>query len=198
MLDSFTHKTIGLALAQLKLWRAQSSGYRLSVNVSVRMLEESWFLDRILEQLAQHGVTPQELNLEVNETALVVNRAKLRIVVEQLRAAGIGLSVDDFGAGFTSFASLKEFAAQEIKLAHSFVTDLTPGSFNEALVQSLCILCKTQRIDFVAQGVETAGAWVTLQNLGCRLGQGYAIAPPMPATDIPNWLKNWQQSTTAR
>jgi diguanylate cyclase len=192
LLDSFTYKTIGLALGQLKLWRAQSFGYKLSVNISARMLEESWFVDRVLEQLAQHGATPQELNLEVNETALVVNHAKLRIVTEQLRAAGVGLSIDDFGAGFTSFSYLKEFDVQEIKLSPSFVTDLTPGSFNEALVQSLCILCKTQRIDFVAQGMETVAAWVALQGLGCRLGQGYAIARPMPADDVPYWLKNWQ------
>jgi EAL domain-containing protein (putative c-di-GMP-specific phosphodiesterase class I) len=158
------------------------------------MLEESWFVDRVLEQLAQHGATPQELNLEVNETALVVNRAKLRIAVEQLRAAGIGLSVDDFGAGFTSFAYLKEFGVQEIKLAHSFLTDFTPSSFNESLVQSLCVLCETQCIDFVAQGMETAGAWETLQTLGCRLGQGYAIAPPMPAEDVPRWQQLWRQS----
>ena len=198
LLGSFTHKTIGLALAQRKLWRAPSLGGKLSVNLSARMLEESWFVDRVLEQLAQHGAAPQELNLEINETALVVNQTKLHIVAEQLRAAGIGLSVDEFGAGFTSFSYLKEFNAQEIKLACSFATDLAPGSFNAALVQSLCVLCETQHIDFFAQGVETAGTWEALQNLGCRLGQGNAIAPPMPADDVPGWLQAWQQTTTAK
>ena len=198
LLGSFTHKTIGLALAQRKLWRTPSPGHRLSVNISVRMLEESWFVERILEQLAQHGTTPQELNLEINETALVVNRSKLHLAAEQLRAAGIRLSVDEFGAGFTSFAYLKECDTQEIKLACSFVTDLTAGSFNAALVQSLCVLCETRHIDFFAQGVETAETWEALQTLGCRLGQGNAIAPPMPANDVPDWLQTWQQTTRAK
>jgi EAL domain-containing protein (putative c-di-GMP-specific phosphodiesterase class I) len=196
LLDRFTHKTIGLTLAQLKFWRAQSFDVKLSVNISARMLEEPWFVGRVLEQLAQHDATPEALNLELNETALVVNRARVRAVVEQLRAAGIGLSIDDFGAGFTSFASLKEFDAQEIKLGRSFITDLTLGSFNASLVQSLCVLCEAQHIDLVAQGVENATCWETLQNLGCRLGQGYAIAPPMPAGDVPAWLQSWAQAAT--
>jgi EAL domain-containing protein (putative c-di-GMP-specific phosphodiesterase class I) len=198
LLDSFTHATLRLTLAQLKLWRAKLPGCQLSVNVSPRMLEKTWFVARILEQLAQHGATPQELKLEINETALAVNRAKLRVVVEQLRAAGIGLSVDNFGAGFTSFACLKEFGAQEIKLDHALITELDPGSFNAALVRSLCVLCEMQHVGLVAQGVEAIGAWVRLQDLGCRLGQGYAIAPPMPAQDIPHWLQSWQQAATAK
>jgi diguanylate cyclase len=198
LLGSFTHKTIDLALSQLKRWRAQSPGCQLSVNISARMLEEPWFVDRILEQLAQHGATPRELKLEINETALVVNRAKLRIAVEQLREAEIGLVADDFGAGFTSFACLKEFGMQEIKLDHSFVTELRAGSFEAALVQGLCVLCETQHIDLVAQGVETAEAGARLQTLGCRLGQGYAIAPPMPASELPDWLQSWPQAVTAK
>ena len=194
LLDSFTHKTIGLALSQRQAWCAQSPGAQLSVNVSGRMLEESWFVDRLLEQLALHGAMPQTLQLEINETALVVNRTRLRHAVEQLHAAGIGLSVDHFGSGFTSFPCLKEFGAREIKLHHSFVTELGPGSFNAALVQSLCLLCETQHIDLVAQGIETASAWETLQALGCHLGQGHAIAPSMPASEIPGWLRGWQHA----
>ena len=154
-------------------------------------------MERVLEQLAQHDAAPQELNLEINETALAVNAAKLRPVATQLRAAGIGLSVDDFGAGFTSFSCLKEFDAQEIKLDRAFVTDLAPGSFNEALVRSLGVFCKARHIDFVAQGVETPETWALLRNLGCRLGQGCAIAPPMPADDVPGWQQSWQQSAPA-
>ena len=153
------------------------------------MLEEPWFVRRVLEQLAQHGATPEALNLELNETALVMNRAKVRVVVEQLRAAGIGLSIDDFGAGFTSFASLKEFDAQEIKLGHSILTDLAPGSFNAALVQSLCVFCAAQHIDFVAQGWKTLCSGRRCKNSAAAWARATGSRRPCRPALLPHGYK---------
>lgn len=191
LLQPFTDKTVDLALAQYARWQEQKFAYKLSINISPRMLDDKSFVQRILSRLAHYRIPNGVLSLELTETSLLVNLGRARAIVEQLREHGITLSIDDFGAGFTSFTYLKDFAAPEIKLDCSFVTELEENSFNASLVRSMSVLCDALGADFIAEGVERHESWPMLLELGCRLGQGFSIARPMPATAVVPWLAQW-------
>lgn len=194
LLSKFTYKTLDLVLAQISAWQHEGWPYLVAVNISARMLEEEQFVERVVESLRFHAVPADLLMLELTETSLVINPVHAQKVICGLQSHGVALSIDDFGAGFTSFSYLKDFPIAEIKLDRAFVSQLSTNSFDASLIQSLSVLCKAQSIDFIAEGVETTALWSTLVDLGCELGQGYSIAYPMPATEVLNWLTQWNST----
>lgn len=192
LLGAFTDKTVELALRQSAIWRARGREIKIAINISSRMLDDLDFVPRLLAQLDRFGVPAHSVSLELTETALLVNLARAHAMVAQLRAHDVALSIDDFGAGFTSFTYLRDFAVPEIKLDGSFVTELEADSFNASLVRSLSMLCSALGKDFIAEGVERRECWATLLALGCRIGQGYSIARPMPGEEVLSWLEDWE------
>ena len=197
LLAAFTDKTIELALAQCALWQARGHFLKIAVNISARILEDDGFVPRLLRQLALYEVPASRISLELTETALLVNLAKGQAMVHQLRDQGVSLSIDDFGAGYTSFTYLREFMVPEIKLDCAFVTDLEVNRFNASLVRSLAMFCEALGADFVAEGVERRDDWGTLLGLGCRIAQGYSIARPMAGEDVLPWLREWSKPAVA-
>jgi predicted signal transduction protein with EAL and GGDEF domain len=191
LLTAFTHKTIDLALGEYAGWRQGRCDFNLAINISARMLDDKNFVPLFLSRLSHYGIPRGKISLELTETALLINLGKARSVVRQLSDSGVSISIDDFGAGFTSFSYLRDFAAPEIKLDCSFVTGLEANSFNSSLVRSLAVLCNALGVDFIAEGVEHLETWPMLVGLGCKLGQGYSIARPMPGGDVLPWLANW-------
>jgi EAL domain-containing protein (putative c-di-GMP-specific phosphodiesterase class I) len=133
------------------------------------------------------------LTLELTETALIANPVQARRVIDALAAEGIALSIDDFGAGFTSFGYLREFAIKEIKIDKSYITTLGQNQFDLSLVTSLVVFCRALDIRLVAEGVENADCWQRLLALGCHGGQGYGISRPMPFEDLQAWVTHWRQ-----
>ncbi|WP_234729723.1 EAL domain-containing protein [Acidocella facilis] len=197
LLAAFTDKTIELALGQCALWQARGHFLKIAINISARMLEDDEFVPRLLRQLAFYEVPAARISLELTETALLVNLAKGQAMVHQLRDHGVSLSIDDFGAGYTSFTYLREFMVPEIKLDCAFVTDLEVNRFNASLVRSLAMFCEALGADFVAEGVERRDDWPTLLGLGCRIAQGYSIARPMAGEDVLPWLCEWSKPALA-
>ncbi len=191
LLTAFTHKTIDLALAEYAGWRLRHCDFTLAINISARMLDDKSFVPLFLNRLSHYGIPRGKISLELTETALLINLGKARSVVQQLSDSGVSISIDDFGAGFTSFSYLRDFAAPEIKLDCSFVIGLEADSFNSSLVRSLAVLCNALGVDFIAEGVEELETWPMLVGLGCKLGQGYSIARPMPGADVLPWLASW-------
>nr|WP_260927241.1 EAL domain-containing protein [Novosphingobium sp. 9] len=126
--------------------------------------------------------------MELTETALISNPAQTRRVVEELREHDIHLSIDDFGAGFTSFRYLGDFTVSEIKIDRSFITSCTHSRFDQSLVKSLVVLCDSMGIPLVAEGVETAEAELMLAAFGCHCAQGYGIARPMAFEHVLPWV----------
>lgn len=197
LLTAFTHKTIDLALREYAGWREVRSDFKLAINISARMLDDRGFVPRLLERLAHYRIPRGKIALELTETTLLINLGKARGVVQQLQQSGVSISIDDFGAGFTSFSYLRDFAAPEIKLDCSFVSELEASTFNASLVRSMAVLCGALGVDFIAEGVERRESWPTLLDLGCRLGQGYSIARPMPGTEVLPWLALWPEPQNA-
>ena len=136
------------------------------------------------EQLRRTRVPPESLILEITETTLISDLDHCGTVIDQLRELGCTVSIDDFGAGFTSLASLGKLAVGEVKLDRSFLTRLGREPETRALVEATINLAHALGLNVVAEGVEEVETLTTLTSLGCDLAQGYYIGRPAAASEL--------------
>jgi EAL domain-containing protein (putative c-di-GMP-specific phosphodiesterase class I) len=153
---------------------------RFAINISPRQFSMAGFVDDVQEVLRTSGVDPQHLELEVTESALLVDDAVAQ-VLRDLAGLGIRLAVDDFGTGFSSLNHLKFFPASTVKIDKSFVAGLGHDPVDEAIVAAVIGVARSLGLSTVAEGVETVAQRDRLRELGCELGQGYLFAKAMPA-----------------
>ncbi|HKR91267.1 GGDEF domain-containing response regulator [Novosphingobium sp.] len=193
LLEDFTYLSLETVLGQFSALRDDLGEAAISVNISASMLERSGFVSKVAECIERAGVDPARVTLELTETALIANPSQAKRVIEQLHERRIGLSIDDFGAGFTAFGYLREFAISEIKIDRSYIRRFTESRFDQSLVSSLVVLCESLGIPLVAEGVEDAHTQDILVSLGCHAGQGYGICRPIPYEDVPLWIRGWKR-----
>ena len=191
MLETFTACCIDKVLRQFKQVHGHLGSAGIAINVSARMLESTRFADDVLAAVMKHGIKPERITLELTETALIANPAHTKLVTEKLHSLGLKLSIDDFGAGFTSFRYLSDFAINEIKIDRSFISQFIESRFDQSLVKSLVVLCENLDIALIAEGIETPEVEQLLLSFGCKCGQGYGIARPMPFEQILPWHQAW-------
>ncbi len=184
----FTLATIDAALGHLQRLGPTHAHLSISVNVSARVLQQPGLVEHVIQKLDSAAIDPRRLVLELTETALISNPAQARKVLDELAAHGIDLSIDDFGAGFTSFGYLRDFMVREIKIDKSYILNLTERSFDQSLVTCLAVFCEAQGLRLVAEGVETPECLARLLELGCRYGQGYGIGRPMTIDAVQTWI----------
>ncbi|MEP6632670.1 MAG: sensor domain-containing phosphodiesterase [Luteimonas sp.] len=149
------------------------------VNVSGRQFEQAGLVADVASALAEHGLAPQRLCLELTETALLRDPASAADTLARLRALGIGVALDDFGTGYSSLAYLKHLPIDALKLDQSFVAGLPADQYDFAIVQAVVGLARQMRIDVVAEGVETQAQSDCLRDCGISRAQGFLFAPPM-------------------
>jgi len=184
---------IDTALAQMDTWIAQGLRFPVSVNIGVRQLQQGDFVSRLTTLLLAHpNVPPLSLELEVLETSAMEDIGHVSAVMQACRALGVGFALDDFGTGYSSLTYLKHLPAELLKIDQSFVRDMLDDPDDLAIVESVIGLATAFRRNVIAEGVETAPHGDLLLTLGCELAQGYGIARPMPAADIPAWLQGWR------
>jgi len=184
---------IETALAQLSKWVAQGLSTKVSVNVDARQLLDPDFVARLRRQLVAYpDVKTHQFQVEILETGALGNMVQVAGVVGQLQALGVECALDDFGTGYSSLTYLKQLAARTIKIDQSFVRGMLDDIEHAAIVNSVLSLARNFDRRALAEGVETEALGRTLIEFGCEYGQGYAIARPMPAADVPTWLKQWQ------
>ncbi|NLR75699.1 putative bifunctional diguanylate cyclase/phosphodiesterase [Leeia aquatica] len=181
------------AMQQAVQWRAQGWQFPVSVNLSARLIDDAQFLTRLTSRLYELGLPPEALVIELTETALIANPNQAMTVLEAFRSNQLAISVDDFGAGYTSLGYLREMDIAEIKIDQMFVRQLQAGSRDASIVRSVAALGKGFGVHVTAEGVEDPSQWALLRALGCDHGQGYSIARPMPAEAFPQWWRKWQQ-----
>ena len=180
------------SLAQMVVWRAQGLVLPLSVNVSARQLQQSDFIARVLQALQQHpGLQPQDLMLEVLETSTLEDLVGVSRTMSEGRAHGLAFSLDDFGTGYSSLTYLKRLPVAQLKIDQSFVRDMLDDADDLAILDGVIGLAAAFRREVIAEGVESAEHGTALLQLGCELAQGYGIARPMPAQELPAWVKRW-------
>lgn len=186
-------RVIEMALEQLERWNLAGLRTRVSVNVDAMQLHDPNFLERLLGQLAAvPGVSRAQLELEILETGAMRDMPHVSALVRQLDKLGIAVALDDFGTGFSSMTFLKQLAASTIKIDQSFVRDLLNDAEHAVIINSIRGLGQSFRREVVVEGVETEIHGALLIELGCELGQGYAISRPMPAESVEAWIAGWR------
>ena len=171
------------ALSQLRAWgeRLQGTGFVLNVNVSVRQFERPGFAALVLSLLDALEVDPIHLCLEITETAEVVRSIeRIRENLQRLRAHGVGIAVDDFGAGYTSLSMLRELDISVLKLDRLFVTRLVEIPHDRKVVAALLAMARGLDLSVIAEGVETPEQAEILAWITCPLAQGYLYGKPVP------------------
>ncbi len=160
----------------------------MSINVTDRDLRDPRFVVTVSDALAAAGVAPTRLLLEISERAVMSDLEDLLPVARELRALGLGLVVDDYGTGYSSLDRLRRLPLSGLKLDGSFVAAMLDDAQADAIVQSTIRLARDVRMTVVAEGVERDAIADRLREVGCRAGQGYALARPMRAPELRDWL----------
>lgn len=153
---------------------------RVSVNLSVRQLERPDFLETLMGILAETGMSPERLQLEITESVVMAVDDAFALL-GQLRQRGIRLSIDDFGTGYSSLNYLKLLPIQEVKVDRSFVIGIGQDRGDEAIIRTVMALAASLGLEVVAEGVEEARQASFLEGVGCHLLQGYLHGRPQDA-----------------
>jgi diguanylate cyclase (GGDEF)-like protein len=169
----------------------------MSVNLSVRQLQQPDLVEDVAGALDAAGLDPGDLMLEVTESVLVLDDEATIQRLRELRALGVHLAVDDFGTGYSSLAYLRQLPVDTVKLAKPFVDGLTLGAEQAALAHAIVRLADTLRLRVVAEGIEQEAQALELRAVGCPYGQGYWFARPMDQFAVEALLAAEQQRRPA-
>jgi EAL domain-containing protein (putative c-di-GMP-specific phosphodiesterase class I) len=184
---------IDTALSQINQWRSMGVALPISVNISAYQLQQRNFSTRLAALLAAHPeVAPHYLELEILESSVLSDISQVFNTMSACHELGVRFSLDDFGTGYSSLTHIKRLPAYLIKIDQSFVRDMLEDLDDLAIVESVIGLAKTFKREVIAEGVETIEHGAALLKLGCELAQGYGIARPMTAGDIPEWISSWK------
>jgi len=193
MIDELTWIMLRKAAAFCSAWRATGVDATVSVNLSLKSLGDVKIADRVTELVRSQNLEPSHMVLEVTESATTTDVGNALENLARLRMKGFGLSIDDYGTGYSSMQQLTRIAFTELKIDQSFVTNAARQESARVILESSLDMAKKLNITAVAEGVETQADWNLLRQLGCRLAQGYFIARPMEAGAYPDWVRNWKQ-----
>lgn len=187
------------ALRQLGIWNAQGMRTTVSVNVDAQQLLDPDFAERLKSQLAAAPeVRPEQLELEILETSAMEDIDLVASLIAMLGQMGIRVSLDDYGTGYSSLTFVKRLPIETIKIDQSFVRGLLADHEHEAIIGGIVSLGAQLKRKVLAEGVETEEHGRKLIELGCRTGQGYGIARPMPAARVTEWVNTWTPPTSWR
>lgn len=196
---------LATALRQMAQWRTEGLDLSVSVNIDALQLQTEGFVQRLAELLAaQPDVRPDHLELEILETSALEDIAHVSDIMHRCQALGVRFALDDFGTGYSSLTYLKRLNAEVIKIDQSFVRDMQSDPDDLAIVKGVIGLAAAFHREVIAEGVETIEHGSLLIPLGCDNAQGYGIARPMPAHQVPEWVAcwrpdvRWQQRDRAR
>jgi diguanylate cyclase (GGDEF)-like protein len=188
LIRPLTRFVLQTAVQQCAAWRAAGTPVQIAVNISMRNLLEAELADSVARLLVQEQLPAGLLKLEVTESAIVSDPTHAVTALERLVELGLSISVDDFGTGYSSLTRLRRLPVHEVKIDRTFVRQIAESSADLAIVRAVISLGHDLGLTVVAEGVEDERTWAILEELGCDLLQGYALARPMPAEDMTRWL----------
>lgn len=189
---------IATALKQLEIWHRAGLQLELSINISARHLQTHDFAWKLKRKLLRHPQLPIGcLQIEVLETAALEDIQRASDTIERCRKIGVGFALDDFGTGYSSLSYLGRLPIDTLKIDQSFIRDMLHDKGDRAIVQGIIALAQAFDRRTVAEGIETDELYHALVEMGCEYGQGYGIARPMPAEELPQWLERWNSKPLA-
>jgi len=189
LIDDLTLWVVEQAIKDYGICNENGNSVNISVNLSVRNLQNSELAPLIQKLLSKHKMNAGNLTLEITESAIMSDPARARETLNLLSAMGINLDVDDYGTGFSSLAYLKMLPVTGLKIDKSFVIDMLDDEDDITIVKSTIDLGHNLNLSVIAEGVETAEVYHHLQNNRCDFAQGAYIACPMPADELIKWCK---------
>jgi EAL domain-containing protein (putative c-di-GMP-specific phosphodiesterase class I) len=177
----------------MQTWQELGLVLPVSVNVGARQLQQPDFVARLTDILAAHpGVRSGLLELELLETSALENLDGVSGIIDACHEMGVLFALDDFGTGYSSLTYLKRLPVTLLKIDRSFVSGMLDDPDDLAILQGVIGLAHAFKRQVIAEGVETIAHGTALLKLGCELAQGYGIARPMPASQMPEWVSTWR------
>jgi EAL domain-containing protein (putative c-di-GMP-specific phosphodiesterase class I)/ActR/RegA family two-component response regulator len=189
LIDSLTDQMMARAFEWGAKWMVEGLSIKVSVNVSMGSLARLDMPDEVMLAAGAAGMDPRHVILEVTESRLMEDPTKVLETLTRLRLKGIGLSIDDYGTGFSSMQQLKTIPFTELKIDRAFVDGASKDAEARAMLESSVDLARALGLSLVAEGVEVEDDWDLLAELGVDLAQGWYVAKAMPGDELLAW---WQ------
>ncbi|MFA7291312.1 MAG: response regulator [Rhodocyclaceae bacterium] len=181
------------ACRQIKLWSAAGCAPRqVAVNVSAIQLSRGHLVELVKEVLAETNVAAEQLELEITESFVMLDRDQSFKSLTELGALGIRLSIDDFGTGYSSLSYLQQLDVHKLKVDMSFVRDMTTNSGNASIVKAIIALGHSLGLEIIAEGVEETAQACYLRSLQCDVMQGFLVSRPLPADEMTHFMTSFQ------
>lgn len=193
LIDRMTKIMLEKAATQLRKWCNQGHQLKLAVNVSMDNLDQLDLPEQFETIVQKVGIRPSQFILELTETRLMENLTISLEILTRLRLKGFGLSIDDFGTGFSTMENLKQLPFTELKIDRAFVNGAVHDEAAKAILSSSIQLGKIFHLNLVAEGVETQQDWDLIAESGCDEIQGFFIAQPMPTEQFIEWKIEWEK-----
>jgi diguanylate cyclase (GGDEF)-like protein/PAS domain S-box-containing protein len=188
LIRPLTEWTLNGALAQVRAWRDRGVHVRIAVNLSARLLQDTAFPARLRTLLDKSGVAAASLELEITESAMMLDPARALRVIQEIDKLGVLISIDDFGTGYSSLGYLRDLPVHSLKLDKSFVMGMRNNSDDRVIVESTAQMAHALRLSLVAEGVETEWDAQFLIAAGYDYAQGYCYSRPMAADKCLAWI----------
>jgi EAL domain-containing protein (putative c-di-GMP-specific phosphodiesterase class I) len=187
------------AATQLKTWQTKfprAAPLSMNVNVSMKQLAGTQLSKAVENVLAETGIAPETLNLEITESALIPELDSVQKILSGLRALHVGLKLDDFGTGYSSLSCLRTLRFDSLKIDRSFIQRLNVDPESCSIVETILNLARGLRMTVVAEGIQNEEQRATLLRLGCETGQGFLFSKPVAAPAAERALTS--ESSTAK
>ncbi|MYM22626.1 EAL domain-containing protein [Duganella sp. FT135W] len=194
LIDQLTEQIVQKTARAWQSWSAQGKQFEVSINLSLSSLSNPGYAARLIAILDHSGIAPRFIVFEVTESAAMSDVPHSLENLARLRMKGYGLSIDDYGTGYSSMQQLIRIPFSELKMDRSFVTAACKDNAQVLVLASSLALAKELRLDSVAEGIESASDWRLLRRLECRYAQGYLIGKPVPQAEFLDSVAGWSEA----
>ncbi len=188
LIHALTMAVLRQAFGVAARWNAAGMRLSMAVNLSPLLLEEPALVRELSTLLEEHGLEARQIVLEITESSVVDCMGVALGVLARLRLKGFGLSIDDYGTGFSSMQQLARIPFSELKIDRAFVHGAHQRTNLRVILQSALDMSRQLGLVTVAEGIETLEDWQLVRDSGCGVGQGFLVAPAMPAEQLPEWI----------
>ncbi len=185
---TLTWEVLARAVDQQVAWKKEGLSLAMSVNISALVLASLETAKEILALLDARGMDPRSLILEITETERARYPAVARSLLTRLRAAGVGISMDDYGIGYSDLGRLQYYPFSDLKMDRGLVARLPTDQEGRDIASMLASLAAREGVSLTGEGIETQEQWDALEAIGCDFAQGFLIARPMPADEVTGWI----------
>lgn len=194
VIGELTLSLLDQVLQDMNDWWEQGQYIPVAINLSAKCLAEFNLANEIIQRVIRKGIPAHFITFEITESALVVDLPSALATISRLRLKGFGISIDDYGTGFSSMQQLSRFPFSELKIDRSFVSGAPERQYLRNILKSAIDTGERLGITTVAEGVETEAELHLLKSLGCKQAQGFLLARPMPGRELMGWVERLSQS----